>query len=317
MTMIRIGSRGSDLARWQANHVTALLRAAEPGLEVEIIIISTTGDRILDTPLAKIGGKGLFTKEIEEALLDRRCDLAVHSLKDLPTDLPDGLSLGAVISRTDPSDALISARGERFAELPRGARIGTSSLRRQAQLLHTRPDLRVETLRGNVPTRVRKGTSGEFDAVVLARAGLERLGLLAAVSEVLAFDLLLPAPGQGALGIEIRAADASMARLLSRLEDPSTRAATDAERGFLHALGGGCQVPVGAHARPDPADPARLTLDGMVADPGGRTLLRGRRSGAMAEAASIGAGLAAELIERGASAILEALRADGREGKGR
>jgi hydroxymethylbilane synthase len=309
MTTLRIGSRGSDLARWQAEHVAALLRAADPERGVEITIISTTGDRILDAPLAKIGGKGLFTKEIEEALLAGRCDLAVHSLKDLPTELPDGLVLGAVLSRTDPSDALIAARGERFGGLPRGARIGTSSLRRQAQLLHARPDLVVETLRGNVPTRVRKGTSGEFDAVVLARAGLERLGLLESVSEILPFDLLLPAPGQGALGIEIRGSDARMARLLSRLEDPLTRSATDAERSFLHALGGGCQVPVGAIAAPAAGDPGRLEITGMVASPDGRTLLRGRGAGTVADAAATGASLAAELIARGAGAILESLRA--------
>lgn len=313
MTALRIGSRGSELARWQSDHVAATLRAAHPGLAVEIIIISTTGDRILDTPLAKIGGKGLFTKEIEEALLDGRCDLAVHSLKDLPTDLPEGLALGAVLSRTDPSDALVSARGERFANLPPGARIGTSSLRRQAQLLHARPDLRVESLRGNVPTRLRKGTSGEFDAVVLARAGLERLGLLDAVTEILPFDLLLPAPGQGALGIEIRGTDSETAWLLRGLEDPLTRAATDAERGFLHALGGGCQVPVGAWAAPCADRPEHLELDGMVADPQGLRLLRGRRSGPIEDAAALGAALAADLIDRGAEEILDALRAGGGE----
>jgi hydroxymethylbilane synthase len=313
MMRLRIGSRGSDLARWQSDHVAALLRDAVPGLAVEIIIISTTGDRVLDTPLAKIGGKGLFTKEIEEALLDGRCDLAVHSLKDLPTDLPEGLALGAVLSRTDPSDALISARGETFEALPPGARIGTSSLRRQAQLLHARPDLRVETLRGNVPTRLRKGTSGEFDAVVLARAGLERLGLLDAVTEVLPFDLMLPAPGQGALGIEIRTTDGETARLLRGFEDPLTRAATDAERGFLHALGGGCQVPVGARAVSAAGLPGRIELDGMVAEPLGRTLLRGRGSGPIADAEAIGIALAGELIERGAGAILAALRGDAGE----
>jgi hydroxymethylbilane synthase len=314
MTTLRIGSRGSDLARWQAEHVAGLLRSVEPGCVIEITIISTTGDRILDAPLAKIGGKGLFTKEIEEALLDGRCDLAVHSLKDLPTELPDGLGLGAVLSRTDPRDALISARRERFGALPAGARIGTSSLRRQAQLLHARPDLRVETLRGNVPTRVRKGISGEFDGVILARAGLERLGLLESVSEVLSFDLLLPAPGQGALGVEIRDSDVRMADLLTRLEDSATRAAADAERAFLHALGGGCQVPVGAHARPRDGDAAWLELDGMVADPGGRTLLRGVKAGRIEEAEGIGAQLAAELIRRGAGAILESVRAAGAEG---
>ena len=223
MKVLRIASRGSDLALWQAEHVAGRLRATSPGLEVGITIISTTGDRILDAPLSKIGGKGLFTKEIEDALLDGRCDLAVHSLKDLPTDLPAGLALGAVLSRSDPSDVLISAHGIRLAELPAGCRIGTSSLRRQAQLLHARPELSIQDLRGNVPTRLRKATSGEFDAVVLARAGLERLGMLDSVTEVLPFELMLPAPGQGALGIEIRQADEATARLVGRLEEPLAR----------------------------------------------------------------------------------------------
>jgi hydroxymethylbilane synthase len=299
---LRIGSRGSALARWQSDHVADLLRAHHPGLTVEIVIITTTGDRILDAPLARIGGKGLFTKEIEEAMLDGRVDLAVHSLKDLPTTLPPGLALGAVLSRHDPSDALISARGESFRDLPPGARIGTSSLRRRAQLLHRRPDLSVETIRGNVPTRLRRAAPGDMDAVVLARAGVERLGLGEHISEVLDSALLLPAPGQGAIGIEIRDGDARVQQALAGLQDPSTRAAVDAERAFLRALGGGCQVPVGslAHVRGD-----RLHLDGMVADINGVRLLRGQREGLVTEAEAIGEGLARELIGQGAAAILE------------
>jgi hydroxymethylbilane synthase len=298
---LRIGSRGSALARWQAEHTATLLRERHPGLAVEIVIIVTTGDRILDAPLARIGGKGLFTKEIEEAMLDGRVDLAVHSLKDLPTTLPPGLALGAVLSRHDPSDALISARGERFTDLPRGARVGTSSLRRRAQLLRARPDLAVETIRGNVPTRVKRAAPGDMDAVVLARAGVERLGLGAHITEILPTELLLPAPGQGAIGIEIRSGDTRVEGLLSGLQDPATRAAVDAERAFLRALGGGCQVPVGALARVAGTD---LYLDGMVAGPDGRRLLRGTRAGGVTEAEAIGTALATELIGLGAAEIL-------------
>ena len=313
MPTLRIGSRGSALALWQADHVSALLRAAHPALEVAVEVITTTGDRILDAPLARIGGKGLFTREIEEALLEGRVDLAVHSLKDLPTTLPPGLSLAAVLSRHDPGDVLIAARGERFAALPAGARIGTSSLRRRAQILHARPDLKVETLRGNVPTRVRRAESGDFDAVILARAGVERLGLADRITEVLSTELLLPAPGQGALGLEARADDDRVRTLLLGLEEPLTRAATDAERGFLQALGGGCQVPVGALARAVPGRDGTLRLEGMVADPDGIELLRGVREGSVREAAALGAGLAHELIARGAARILAELeRAAGR-----
>jgi hydroxymethylbilane synthase len=296
-----IGSRGSALARWQSEHTAALLRERHPELSVEIIIIVTAGDRILDAPLSRIGGKGLFTKEIEEALLDGRADVAVHSLKDLPTTLPAGLALGAVLSRHEPSDALISARGERFADLPPGARIGTSSLRRRAQVLHARPDLAVETIRGNVPTRLKRAAPGDMDAVILARAGVERLGLGAHITEILSAELLLPAPGQGAIGIEIRRGDTRVQGLLAGLQDPTTRAAVDAERAFLRALGGGCQVPVGALARVDGAD---LHLDGMVADPDGVRLLRGTRAGRADDAASIGEQLAQELIGLGAAEIL-------------
>ena len=296
-----IGSRGSALARWQSEHTAALLRERHPGLAVDTIIIVTTGDRILDAPLSRIGGKGLFTKEIEEALLDGRVDLAVHSLKDLPTTLPAGLALGAVLSRHEPSDALISARGETFADLPRGARIGTSSLRRRAQVLHARPDLVVETIRGNVPTRLKRAAAGDMDAVILARAGVERLGLGAHITEILSTDLLLPAPGQGAIGIEIRRGDARVQALLAGLQDPATRCAIDAERAFLHALGGGCQVPVGALARVDGSD---IRLDGMVADPDGVRLLRGTRVGRANDAEAVGVYLAQELIGLGADGIL-------------
>lgn len=303
---LRIGSRGSDLAKWQAEHVASLIRGALPAARIEIVIVVTTGDRILDAPLAKIGGKGLFTKEIEEALIRGAVDLAVHSLKDLPTTLNPGLALGAVLSRTDPRDALVSRDGRRFAELTKGARIGTSSLRRRAQLLHARGDLAIEDLRGNVPTRVRKAVSGEYDAIVLARAGLDRLGLLDPATEILSTETILPAPGQGALGIEIREDDASLAEILAALEDRGTRAETDAERSFLQALGGGCQVPVGALAR---ARGDGLLLEGMVAEPDGSILLRGRREGSTREAREIGDSLAGDLIAKGAGAILRRLGA--------
>ena len=296
-----IGSRGSPLARWRAEHTAALLRERHPELTVEVIIIVTTGDRILDAPLSRIGGKGIFTKEIEDALLDGRIDVAVHSLKDLPTTLPAELALGAVLSRHEPNDALISARGERFADLPPGARIGTSSLRSRAQVLHARPDLAVETIRGNVPTRLKRAVAGDMDAVILARAGVERLGLGAHITEILSPELFLPAPGQGAIGIEIRRQDKRVQGLLAGLQDPATRAAVDAERAFLRALGGGCQVPVGALARVDGAD---LHLDGMVADPDGVRLLHGTRVGRADEAEAVGERLAQELIGLGAAEIL-------------
>jgi hydroxymethylbilane synthase len=308
MATLRLGTRGSDLARWQAEHVAGLLRAARPDIEIGIVVITTTGDRILDAPLAKIGGKGLFTKEIEEALLTHRIDLAVHSLKDLPTILPDGLALAAVLSRTDPRDVWIAASGSKLADAPSGARIGTSSLRRQAQLLHARPDFRVETLRGNVPTRLKRALEGDLDAVVLARAGVERLGFLAHVTEVLSIDAMLPAPGQGALGIETRSEDAGVRALLESLEDPVARVATAAERAFLQALGGGCQVPVGALARSLGDGSSTLRLEGMVAAPSGARLLRGSLTGPAESAGRIGEELAARLVGEGAGEILAALR---------
>jgi len=313
MRVIRVGTRGSDLARWQAGHVADLLRAADADLAVEMVIIATTGDRILEAPLAKIGGKGLFTKEIEDALLEHRIDLAVHSLKDLPTTLPDGLALGAVLSREEPCDVLVSARGERFEELRAGARIGTSSLRRQAQLKFARPEIGVVSIRGNVLTRLCKARSGEVDAVVLARAGLVRLGLAGAITEVLSYDLLLPAPGQGALGIEIRSGDSATAAVLEGLEDRPTRSATDAERAFLQALGGGCQIPIGALAVPVSGSPDLLRLAAMVAAVDGSRLLRGERFGSVQEARSLGYALAGDLMERGAQEILEAVRLGGGE----
>lgn len=298
---IRIGSRGSDLALWQAHHVADLLRSRLQGAMIEIVIVVTTGDRILDSPLPEIGGKGVFTKEIEEALLARRIDLAVHSLKDLPTILPDGLLVGAVLSRADPRDVLISRSGLTLAGLAPGARIGTSSLRRRAQIAHARRDLAIQDLRGNVPTRLRKALSGDLDAIVLARAGLERLALLDHVTEVLPVTTMLPAPGQGALGIEVVADAPDLSGIIAGLEDARARAETTAERSFLEALGGGCQVPVGALGRVSGAD---LVLDGVVAEPDGSILLRGRAKGRALDASAIGRSLADDLLSRGAGGIL-------------
>lgn len=313
--VIRIGTRGSDLARWQADRVADLIRSAHPSTTVEIRIITTTGDRILDVPLAAIGGKGLFTKEIEDALTAGEIDLAVHSLKDLPTELTEGLALGAVLARHDPLDALIAAPGMSFAALPGGSRVGTSSLRRRAQILHHRPDLDVRDLRGNVPTRLRRVQEGAYDAVVLARAGVERLGFGDRIQEVLPPDLILPAPGQGALGIEVRDGDQRIDAILRALEDGATRRVTEAERAFLASLGGGCQVPVGALAAIDPRTRDTLVLDGLVATPDGRRLLRARRAGPSDTPAAIGRALAEELIGRGAGEILETVRQTGQEGR--
>jgi hydroxymethylbilane synthase len=245
---LRIGTRGSALALWQAEWVKAQLLAAHEELAVELLVIKTTGDKILDVPLAKVGGKGLFVKEIEEALLDGRADLAVHSVKDMPAELPEGLHLAVMPPREDPRDALISRNGAGLQALPHGARVGTSSLRRAAQLLHLRPDLRIETLRGNVDTRLRKLESEGFDAIVLAAAGLKRMELSHVVSEYLEPERILPAVGQGALGIETRTGDGFTNEMVASLAHQQTMTIVRAERAFLKRLEGGCQVPIGAHA---------------------------------------------------------------------
>jgi hydroxymethylbilane synthase len=251
MPKLRIGSRGSQLALWQANHISALLRVR--GHEVQIEIIHTTGDKITDVPLAMVGtkgglGKGIFTKEIEEALAAGRVDLAVHSLKDLPTELPPGFELAAITEREDPRDAFCSRHYTRIEDLPQNARVGTSSLRRQAQLKAIRPDLDIHPLRGNVDTRLRKLEQGEYDAIILASAGLKRLGKTELIKQIIPVEIMCPAAGQGALGIEIRAGDAAMRQQFEFLNDPATRAATSCERALLNRLGGGCQVPIGAFA---------------------------------------------------------------------
>jgi hydroxymethylbilane synthase len=294
--MLVIASRGSQLALWQARWVAGKLAAL--GHETRIEIIRTTGDKITDVPLAKVGTKGLFTKEIEEALLEGRADLAVHSLKDLPTELPAGLALAAIPPREDPFDALV---GKRLADLPQGAKVGTSSLRRSAQLRKLRPDLSIESVRGNLDTRLRKLDEGQYDAILLAAAGLKRLGWEDRIAEILPPETMCPAVGQGALAIETQLAGKGFDACCA-LDDARTRSAVLAERGLLSALGGGCQVPIGAHAT---VAGDRLTLIGVVASPEGNEQIRGEMEGAAAEADRIGRAMGADLLARGGRRILE------------
>jgi len=301
---LRIGSRGSQLALWQANHISALL--AGRGHDVEIEIIHTTGDRITDVALAKVGTKGMFTKEIEQALAAGRVDLAVHSLKDLPTELPGGFEIAAITERQDPRDAFCSRHFSKIEDLPKSARVGTSSLRRQAQLKAIRADLDVHPLRGNVDTRLRKLEQGEYDAIILASAGLNRLGKTDWIRQIIPAEVLCPAAGQGALGIEIRQGDARTRDLLSFLDDPSARAATTCERALLNRLGGGCQVPIGALAT---KNTGTLHLESMVADPDGSRLLRDSRDGSDPE--KLGNEAGAALLARGGDQILEAVYSRG------
>ena len=305
---VKIGTRGSALALWQANHVKARLEAAEPGLQVELVLIKTKGDKILDVPLAKVGGKGLFVKEIEEALLRGDVDLAVHSMKDVPAELLPGLVLAGISAREDPADALVSRAGG-LDELPQGAHVGTSSLRRVCQLKVRRPDLRVSALRGNVDTRLKKLDAGEYDAIILAAAGLKRLGHAARITERLTFAVSLPAIGQGALGLETRADDARTRGRVERvLHDADSAACVGAERAFLRRIGGGCQTPLAAHAR---LDGDELTLDALVGEPDGSTILREERRAPRAEAIALGTAVAETLLSRGAADILARLEGPG------
>lgn len=303
-----VGTRGSRLALVQADGVIARIRASRPDLDVRREIIKTVGDKVLDTALSKIGDKGLFTKELEAALLARGIDAAVHSLKDVPTQIPAGLVLGAILEREDPCDVLVSPTGKLFADLPAGARVGTSSLRRRAQMLALRPDLSIVDLRGNVPTRVECAEKGDVDAVVLARAGLVRLGMQSKITEVFGPDRMLPAVGQGAVAVEIRADDERIAGIARRLDDRPTHLAVTAERALLARLEGGCQVPIGALARL--ADGQNLVLQAVVADLDGRTVIRSSEAGTVAsqaEATAIGERLAERLLAMGARAVLDAI----------
>src|SRR5690349_20660816 len=297
---LRIGSRGSQLALWQANHISALLPAR--GHEVEIEIIHTTGDKITDVALAKVGTKGMFTKEIEEALAANRVDLAVHSLKDLPTELPAGFEIAAITERQDPRDAFCSRHHSNVEDLPKGARVGTSSLRRQAQLKAIRPDLDIHPLSGNVDTRLRKLEQGEYDAIILAAASLKHLGKTKLNKQIIPAEIMYPAAGQGALGIEIREGDAKARQLLAFLNDPNARAATTCERALLNSLGGGCQVPIGAFAE---TKDGKLHLESIVADPDGSKVLRDSRDGTDPE--KLGNEAGTSLLARGGNQILEAV----------
>jgi len=297
--MLVIGSRGSQLALWQARWVAD--RLAELGHASRIEIIHTTGDQITDVALAKVGTKGLFTKEIEEALLAGTIDLAVHSLKDMPTDIPAGLELAAVPAREDPRDAIV---GVRLDDLKPGARVGTSSLRRSAQLRAIRPDVAVEPIRGNLDTRLRKLDEGLYDAIILASAGLRRLGWGDRIAELLPPKTMCPAVGQGALAVETRADGGESAMACRKLDHPATRAAVTAERAALRALGGGCQVPIGAHAT---VGEGRLELRAVVISPDGSEIVRRETAGAAADAETIGAALGEELLAAGASKILKAV----------
>ncbi len=304
MNKITIATRGSALALWQAEHIKARLQQAHQGLEVELLVLKTKGDIILDVPLAKVGGKGLFVKEIEEALLSKQADIAVHSMKDVPMVLPEGLTLGAIPEREILSDLFLSTKYKSLEELPQNAVLGTSSLRRQAQVLALRPDLQVTFLRGNVETRLRKMTEGQYDAIILAHAGMKRLGLSAPCEARLEPPTFLPAVGQGALGIEIREDDEKMAQMIACLDHSHTRYCVEAERSFLAALEGGCQVPIAGIAR---LDGETICVEGLVAEPDGTVLIREKVEGHVNDRIALGKELAEKILARGAKAILEKL----------
>ncbi|GMW00620.1 MAG: porphobilinogen deaminase [Candidatus Hydrogenedentota bacterium] len=300
-----IGTRGSELALFQAHWVAKRMRDAAPGMSIEIEIIETRGDQVRDVPLAQVGGKGIFTKELENALLDGRIDLAVHSLKDMPTVFPDGLMLGAIPWRANPFDALVCSIATSLADLPSGARVGTSSLRRGAQIRAYRPDLEILNLRGNVDTRVRRVREGALDAAILACAGLERLERHTDIAQVIPASIMIPAPGQGALAIELREDDGDTRTLVQRINDPRCAAEVTAERRCLALLEGGCQAPIGAHAV---ASGDRLTMEACVCSPDGQTCLRVRHEGDFSDPLALGDQVADSLFAQGAGAIIAAAR---------
>lgn len=305
-SVIRIATRNSPLALWQAEHVRARLLALHPGLEVELVGIQTRGDKILDSPLARIGGKGLFIKELEQSLAEGATDIAVHSMKDVTIDLPPGMALPVVMEREDPRDAFVSNLYADLDALPAHARVGTSSLRRQCQLKALRPDLEILDLRGNVGTRLRRLDEERYDAIILAAAGLIRLGLAQRIRQFLPVDRMLPAIGQGAIGIECRDDDTATHTLIAALDHGPTHVCIDAERAVNRRLFGGCQVPVAGHAS---LQENRLSLDALVGRTDGSELLRARRDGTASQAEDMGTGLAEELLAKGAQAILDALSA--------
>jgi hydroxymethylbilane synthase len=303
--VLRIATRRSRLALWQAEHVATLLRQAHPGLVVELVPMVTEGDRILDRALAEVGGKGLFIKELEVAMFEGRADLAVHSMKDVPSELPDGLLLAGVLERADPHDALVSNRFGSLEALPAGARVGTSSLRRQCQLKHSRPELEILQLRGNVDTRLRKLDEGEYDAIILAAAGLLRLGLEERIAARVPTEASLPAVGQGVIGIECRSADAATRRRVGALEHAPTRTCLVAERAFAARLEGSCQSPVAGFAE---LRDGRLRMRGLVGAPDGTQVFEGELQGRPDEATMLGDQLATQLLQAGAGRLLAALR---------
>ena len=308
---IKIGTRGSKLALWQANWVKSVLEQNFPPTPIELIVIKTQGDKILDVPLAKVGGKGLFVKEIEQALLTRRIDIAVHSMKDMPADIPEGLCIGAIPERENPVDVFISRNGAGFNELAAGSIIGTSSLRRGAQLRHARPDIVIQPIRGNLDTRLKKLESENFDALVLAAAGVKRLNLEHKITEYLDPGIMLPAIGQGALCIEIRKDDSTVGPVVASLDHASTRVVVAGERAFLNRLEGGCQVPIAGHGR---ISEKQFALTGLVAEVDGTRVIKGEKSGPLDSAETIGIDLAEELLAGGADKILEKLKSMAPEG---
>ncbi|WP_044100221.1 hydroxymethylbilane synthase [Acinetobacter pittii] len=304
MKTLKIATRQSPLALWQAEHIRARLEELHPDLTVELVKFVTQGDKILDTPLAKIGGKGLFVKELEAALLDGRADLAVHSMKDVPMALPEGLTLAVICEREDPLDAFVSNQFEKFADLPQGAKVGTSSLRRKSQILKQRPDLQIIDLRGNVGTRLAKLDEGQYDAIILASAGLKRLGLSERIRHCLTPDISLPAVGQGALGLECRAADQDVLTLIQPLLHPETDVCVRAERAFNAYLEGGCQVPIAGYAT---LQNGKIHIEGRVGSPDGQTLLRAELTDEANNAQQLGENLARNLLDQGAGELLKAL----------
>jgi hydroxymethylbilane synthase len=304
VTGLRIATRQSRLALWQAQHVAAQLRAAHPGLAVELVPMTTQGDRVVDRPLSQVGGKGLFIKELEIAIAEGRADIAVHSMKDVPSDMPPGMTLAAMLSRADPHDAFVSVRYQNFSMLPEGARVGTSSPRRQCQLKYARPDLQLLTLRGNVETRLRK-LEEQYDAIVLAAAGLIRLGLEDRITHRFDLEQFVPAVGQGIIGIECREDDARSIELVRALNDELAWQCCEAERAFALRLQGSCQSPIAAHAQ---VSAGQVQLRGVIGSPDGREIYRGVHSGAAADRQSVGIALADRLLDAGARPLLEKLR---------
>ena len=301
MKKIRIGTRGSKLALWQSNFIADKLRLKYPALEVEIIKITTKGDKILDSPLAKVGGKGLFTKELEIQMLDGNIDLAVHSLKDVPAQLTDDFIIAAVTEREEPFDAFVSNKYNHFKDLPVGAKIGTSSLRRSAQILSVRPDLEIENLRGNVDTRLKKLDTEDFDAIILAVAGLKRLGYENRITEILPTSVMLPAVGQGALAIETLKNNIEAQNIIKFLDDSNTRLAVKAERAFLKLVDGNCQIPIGVYAT---IEDKKITAEAVIASLDGKKFIRDKMSGSIDDAEIIGNNLAVKLLEKGGKKIL-------------